>query len=179
MADALKGVTDGMDVPCNGCTACCRTDSAITVEPGEPAAQFAEEREGKLALYPVDGHCPQFVDGACAIYPDRPRICRAYDCRMHLFCAVAPSGPILEVVRERWIPILATSFKAPGDKKTHQHMSVVAQMVYQEIPDVSAAVTAAVATARMAQQEGLDPTDERVLHRAASVALDAAGKAIN
>jgi len=81
------------DVPCDGCTACCRSSQFVHVGPEEAAALA---RIPVALLYPAPrmpaGHmilgydelgcCPMLVDGACSIYDDRPRACRTYDCRI-------------------------------------------------------------------------------------------------
>jgi Fe-S-cluster containining protein len=100
MRAALRGARDA-DVPCAGCTACCRAGQFITVDadetdalahipaellfpaPGQPAGQL---------LLPHDerGHCPMLFDDRCSIYEHRPRACRMYDCRVYAAAGVAP-----------------------------------------------------------------------------------------
>src|SRR2546423_1327465 len=81
------------DVPCNGCTACCRSAQFIHIAPDEtdtlehipaellfPAPRLAA---GHVVLgYDERGHCPMLVDDQCSIYEHRPRTCRTYDCRV-------------------------------------------------------------------------------------------------
>lgn len=82
----------GVDVPCGGCTACCRASYFIHIAPDEvetlrripKALQFpAPGRPGHVVLgYDERGHCPMLVDDRCTIYEHRPRTCRQYDCRV-------------------------------------------------------------------------------------------------
>jgi Fe-S-cluster containining protein len=81
------------DVPCGGCTACCRSSQFVHIAPDEtdtlahiPAGLlFPAPRlpQGHVLLgYDERGHCPMLTDGGCAIYEHRPRTCRTYDCRI-------------------------------------------------------------------------------------------------
>src|SRR5689334_10471993 len=92
MQAAIRGERDS-DVPCNGCTACCRSSHFVQIEPDEtgalaripPELLFAAPRlpPGHVVMgYDERGHCPMLVDDRCSIYEDRPRACRIYDCRI-------------------------------------------------------------------------------------------------
>src|SRR5688572_7337692 len=84
---------DGVDVPCGGCTACCRSSYFVHIEPDETATL---RRIPKALLFPAPGQprghvvlgydergqCPMLVDDRCSIYEDRPRTCRQFDCRV-------------------------------------------------------------------------------------------------
>ena len=81
------------DVPCEGCTACCRSAQFIHVAPDEaealariPKALLAPAPglpSGHVVMgYDERGHCPMLVDDRCSIYEHRPRTCRTYDCRV-------------------------------------------------------------------------------------------------
>src|SRR4051794_37734314 len=92
MRGALRG-EGGSDVPCGGCTACCRSSQFVHIGPDEvetlahiptellfPAPRLPR---GHLLLgYDERGHCPMLVDDKCSIYEHRPRTCRTYDCRV-------------------------------------------------------------------------------------------------
>lgn len=81
------------DVPCGTCTACCRSSMFVHVGPDDVAAR---RRIPKALLFPAPGRpkghfvlgfdehgrCPMLVDEGCSIYDDRPRTCRAFDCRV-------------------------------------------------------------------------------------------------
>jgi Fe-S-cluster containining protein len=89
---AIRGKGEA-EVPCAGCTACCRSFQFIHIDPDEretlaripPELLFPAPRSsgGQLVLgYDEHGRCPMLVDDRCSIYEDRPRTCRAYDCRI-------------------------------------------------------------------------------------------------
>lgn len=92
-----------VDVPCDGCTACCESSQFVLVEPDEHAARSlipAEllfpapgAPEGYSVLpYDEHGRCPMLGSQGCLIYEHRPRTCRAYDCRVLAAAGVDP-GP--------------------------------------------------------------------------------------
>ena len=92
MQRALQGESES-DVPCDGCTACCRASQFVHIGPDEvetlgriPAdLLFPAPRmpSGNLVLgYDEHGHCPLLVDDRCSVYEQRPRACRTYDCRV-------------------------------------------------------------------------------------------------
>jgi uncharacterized protein len=92
MRAALRGDSD-MDVPCDGCTACCTSSQFVHVAPDEADALAHIPRgllfpapgmpRGHVVLgYDAHGRCPMLIDGRCSIYEHRPRTCRTYDCRI-------------------------------------------------------------------------------------------------
>ena len=92
MRAALRGEAES-DVPCDGCTACCRSSQFVHIEPDEADALahipaellFPAPRlpRGHVLLgYDERGHCPMLVDDRCSVYEHRPRACRTYDCRV-------------------------------------------------------------------------------------------------
>lgn len=78
-----------MDVPCNGCTACCR-DPMMFVDLTEAEAHhFKAHKSDRVTKgWELDrkenGECVYLIDNRCSIYADRPQSCRGYDCRLHL-----------------------------------------------------------------------------------------------
>jgi Fe-S-cluster containining protein len=81
------------EVPCAGCTACCRSSQFIHIDPdeSETLARIPPEllspaprsSSGQLVLgFDEHGRCPMLLDDRCSIYEHRPRTCRAYDCRI-------------------------------------------------------------------------------------------------
>lgn len=81
------------DVPCDGCTACCRSSQFIHIAPTETDALANIPREllfpapgrpaGHVLMgYDDQGACPMLVGDACSIYRHRPTTCRTYDCRV-------------------------------------------------------------------------------------------------
>ncbi len=92
MQRALQGESES-DVPCDGCTACCRASQFVHIGRDEvetlgriPAdLLFPAPRmpSGNLVLgYDERGHCPLLVEDRCSVYDQRPRACRTYDCRV-------------------------------------------------------------------------------------------------
>lgn len=130
---ALDGQGES-DVPCGGCTACCRSSQFINIAPDEtdtlghiPAQLlFAApgRPEGHVLLgYDEQGACPMLVDDRCSIYDHRPRSCRIYDCR------VIPAGGVelddpdkadVAARAQRW------SFYYACDTDRHRHDAVKA-----------------------------------------------------
>lgn len=89
---AIRG-DHGAAVPCDGCTACCRSSQFVHIGPDEtdtlshiPAQLlFPAPRRPRghvLLGYDERGHCPMLIDDRCSIYEHRPRTCRTYDCRV-------------------------------------------------------------------------------------------------
>jgi Fe-S-cluster containining protein len=83
----------GADVPCGGCTACCRSSYFIHIGPDEAAslARIPSELlfpapglpDGNVLLgFDEEGRCPMLKEDGCSIYADRPLTCRSYDCRV-------------------------------------------------------------------------------------------------
>src|SRR5688500_18603130 len=78
-----------VDVPCDGCTACCTSGQFVHIGPdetdtlahvpGELLAPVPRRPAGHVVLgYDSAGRCPMLIDGACSIYAHRPRACRMY-----------------------------------------------------------------------------------------------------
>src|SRR3954454_18801420 len=83
---------EAVDVPCEGCTACCRSGKLIPVEPDEVEA-LEHIPASDLMPRPGDGSrsglrhdesgcCAQLSAQGCSVYARRPRACRMYDCRI-------------------------------------------------------------------------------------------------
>jgi Fe-S-cluster containining protein len=114
MQTAIRDVGDS-DVPCNGCTACCRSSQFVHIGPEEidtlaripPALLFSApgRPRGHVVLgYDERGHCPMLVDDACSIYEDRPKACRTYDCRVFAAAGLDAGTDKVEITRRarRW-----------------------------------------------------------------------------
>ena len=76
------------DVPCNGCTACCRGQVvALFPEHGDDLKVLSRHvglGSGVLVLEETDGgDCIYLKDGGCSVWEHRPAMCRAFDCRRH------------------------------------------------------------------------------------------------
>jgi hypothetical protein len=97
------------NVPCNGCTACCRSpNNAPELTPHELARfrDAAEFRDGHwLLARHENGHCIKLVDGKCSIYSDRPKICALFDCRFYALLGLVPGNDaIMAEAIEQWAP---------------------------------------------------------------------------
>lgn len=113
MHEAMRGERSA-DVPCGGCTACCRSSQFVHIEPDEvdtlahvpPGLAFPAPGlpSGHVVLgYDERGQCPMLADDRCSIYAHRPRTCRTYDCRVFPAAGVAPDDKPLIVERAtRW-----------------------------------------------------------------------------
>ena len=125
-----------VDVPCGGCTACCRASQFVHVAPDE-AETLARIPPGLLVPapglpdghtllgYDERGHCPMLVDDRCSIYEHRPRACRTYDCRVFAASGIgldAP-GPVARRAR-RW------RFEIESSEDARAHAAVRAAATY-------------------------------------------------
>jgi hypothetical protein len=153
MQRALGGGGEGRsDVPCGGCTACCRSSQFVHIAPDEtetlrhiparllfPAPRMP--RGHVLMGYDENGHCPMLVDGGCSIYEHRPTTCRTYDCRVFPAAGVeiddADQAAIGRQAR-RW------RFDFPGDddRVAHEAVRAAARFVADELPEGAAPVNA-------------------------------------
>lgn len=93
--------SDGMDVPCGDCTACCRASQFVHIAADEtetlaavPAALLFPapgHSDGTRVMgFDADGGCPMLHRGRCSIYHQRPRACRHYDCRVFAAAGTVP-----------------------------------------------------------------------------------------
>ncbi|HMC38961.1 MAG TPA: YkgJ family cysteine cluster protein [Acidimicrobiales bacterium] len=101
------------DVPCEGCTACCRSGQFVLIERDEAAAlgripprllvPAPGREDGAMVMgYDERGRCPMLGDVGCSIYTERPRTCRTYDCRVFAAAGIVPEqAPVAEAVA-RW-----------------------------------------------------------------------------
>jgi Fe-S-cluster containining protein len=103
---------DSVDVPCHGCTACCRSGKLIPVEddevdalahlpadclvpmPGQPAGRFLRHDES--------GRCSQLTAEGCSVYAHRPQACRSYDCRIFAAAGLRADAPLIAEQAARW-----------------------------------------------------------------------------
>lgn len=112
---AARGTGKGVDVACGECRGCCTSSYFIHIAPDETGtlARIPKDllftapglpKGHKLMGYTDQGHCPMFKDNACSIYADRPRTCRAYDCRVFAATGFSEgaSKPAIARQGERW-----------------------------------------------------------------------------
>ncbi len=141
---ALRGERDA-DVPCDGCTACCRSSQFVHValDETDTLAHIPTEllfpapyRPDELVLgYDERGHCPMLVDDRCSIYAHRPHACRTYDCRVLAAAGLIIDGddkaPIAERVG-RWV----FSYPTEADRAAHDAVRAAAASLEEEVPSV-------------------------------------------
>jgi len=129
------------DVPCGGCTACCRSSQFVHVAPDETDALAHIPSEllfpapglpdGHRVLgYDERGHCPMLVDGGCSIYEHRPKACRTYDCRVFAAAGVGLDAGDVAARARRW----RFGFPAAEDRKRHAAVRAAAAFL-DELPD--------------------------------------------
>ena len=138
----------GSDVPCAGCTACCRSSLFIPVRPGETAAkQHIPAKylfpapglpKGSMLLgYFESGSCPMVVDARCSIYDNRPLTCRGFDCRVLAATGVdAHAGEALpDIARQamRW----HFTYAGQLGRKRHAAVREAARFIREHCADIS------------------------------------------
>lgn len=77
------------DVPCNGCTACCKNDLVFLRDDDELARYAVREAVHPLTgeigwalQHSPEGGCIYRVEGmGCTIHGRQPMVCREFDCR--------------------------------------------------------------------------------------------------
>jgi hypothetical protein len=133
------------DVPCDGCTACCRSLQFIHIAPTETDALANIPREllfpapgrpaGHVLMgYDDQGACPMLVDDACSIYRHRPTTCRTYDCRVLAATGLGLGSdggdvqPLIAVRARRW------RFDAPAadDRASQDAVRAAARFVTEQ-----------------------------------------------
>jgi Fe-S-cluster containining protein len=143
------------DVPCAGCTACCRASQFVHIEPDEtdtlahipaPLLFPAPQRPpGHMVIgYDERGHCPMLINDRCSIYAHRPRTCRAYDCRMFAATGVEVDDDKsdLAVRVRRW----QFGFENENDIHAYEALREIARDVPERNPTDRAAAAIALAT---------------------------------
>lgn len=120
-----------MDVPCGPCHACCRSSLFVHIAADETetlaaipdALKFpAPGRPGEVVLgHDETGACPMLVDGACSIYPVRPRTCREFDCRVFAAAGRGPASAARRGLLERasrW----CFEYAGPAERERHARL---------------------------------------------------------
>ena len=120
------------DVPCDRCTACCRSGKLIPVEPDE-AETLAHIAAGDLVSLPGDpsrrflrheqsGHCSQLTAEGCSVYAHRPQACRVYDCRIFAATGLQADSPLIAERADRW----EFSYSSPSSRERHTAVRMAA-----------------------------------------------------
>lgn len=86
------------NVPCGTCNACCRNTDPVLLDPDENPANYKTTAYLRVGLdiaprvglaMKENGNCYYLGETGCTIYDKRPRVCRAFDCRM-LYLSLPP-----------------------------------------------------------------------------------------
>ena len=146
MQEALRGEHES-DVPCNGCTACCRSSQFVHIARTEADALAhiptqllfpAPQQPDELVMgYDERGHCPMLVDDQCSIYDHRPQACRTYDCRV-----LAATGLVLgdrdkRAIDER-VARWRFSYPTAADVRAQAEVRARADALADQVPSVMA-----------------------------------------
>lgn len=145
MRSALRGERDA-DVPCDGCTACCRSSQFVHVGLDETDAlahipkpllfPAPYEPDALVLGYDERGHCPMLVDDRCSIYAHRPRACRTYDCRVLAAAGVSlddeDKAPVTARV-SRWV----FSYPTQADQAAHDAVRAAAAALEEQVPSAT------------------------------------------
>ena len=124
--DAALCEEQDVAVPCNGCTACCRSAQFVHIAPDERDTLASIPAEmlfpapllprGYVVMgYDERGHCPMLVDDRCSIYDHRPRACRMYDCRVFTATGIESAQPLVAARASRW----EFSYSTQEDRDEH------------------------------------------------------------
>lgn len=76
------------DVPCNGCTKCCRGGGRVVLHPGLDPDPRPFDYElipgvGYALKVKADGSCIHLTTMGCEVHANKPAQCRAFDCRVY------------------------------------------------------------------------------------------------
>ena len=69
----------------------------VTREEGDDPALFEND-----VLPVVDGRCAYLIDGRCSIYDKRPKVCRAFDCRIMALAGTVSKQPEIAKAVQSW-----------------------------------------------------------------------------
>lgn len=130
----------GMAVACGECRGCCTSSYFIPVGPDETDTLAAIPKrllfrapgmpKGHFLIgYAENGHCALFRDNACSVYANRPRACRAYDCRVFPATGLSEEGkPAIARQAERW----RFAFPSDQDKRLFQAVRDAARFLREK-----------------------------------------------
>ena len=135
-------------MPCDGCTACCRSSQFVDIAPDETdtlahiPAELLFPAPGRPAGYVVLGYdetgcCPMLIDNRCSIYEHRPQTCRTYDCRVLPAAGVELDEETKALIAERtqrW----RFGYPNPEDRARQRAIRDAADFVRQNEPQLPA-----------------------------------------
>lgn len=122
----------GTDVECGTCTACCSSSYFIHIRPEETetlekvgkgflAAAPGHPKGHKLLAYDQHGICPMLIQDKCSIYPQRPKTCRSYDCRVFAAAGIAAGAEDKARINER---VRQWRFAYPAERDRRESAAV-------------------------------------------------------
>lgn len=73
------------EVPCNGCTLCCKGD-AVRILPHEDASRWLTEPHpyfpgSRMLAHKPNDECFYLTQNGCSIHDSKPQVCGEMDCR--------------------------------------------------------------------------------------------------
>jgi len=76
-------MTDRNDVPCNGCTACCRGERVILAHGIDDPSKYwwVPSDLGMVLAHKPNGECVYLTASGCTIHDHAPYACQQFDCR--------------------------------------------------------------------------------------------------
>lgn len=78
--------TGAADVPCNGCTLCCRKWHMVALKPehGDDPSQYQTIVHGGIVMlaFKENGDCVYLGPEGCTIHERAPVVCKTFDCRV-------------------------------------------------------------------------------------------------
>lgn len=123
-------------VPCQGCTACCRSAKLhVDLRPHEvadwPDAVRNDEIDAMVLPKREDGSCVYFIDGHCSVYARRPTACRVFDCRYMVLLGVMDiDDPTMRQALTEW-----AVFKTPTAEDKDIFMAAKLAVMDGGVPD--------------------------------------------
>jgi Fe-S-cluster containining protein len=121
---ALKSKSTDAIVPCDDCSACCRSSLFIHIKSEEKQTLSKIPKnllfsapglpKGNVLMgYDSSGKCPMFQNNKCAIYEFRPQTCREFDCRVFAATRIELNNEAQSLIADR---VRQWAFEYPGDQ---------------------------------------------------------------
>jgi len=137
----LRG-NGGVEVPCGDCTGCCTSSYFIHIRPEESrtlakvSARFLARAPGlprghMLMGFSQDGVCPMLKESKCAIYQQRPRSCRDYDCRIFAATGVDAGGEEKAAINQR-VRAWRFTYESEADTRAHRAVRAAATFIQKQ-----------------------------------------------
>jgi len=134
----LRG-SGAVEVPCGDCVGCCTSSYFVHVRPEDAAARAViparllvkapGQPDGHFVIgFSNDGSCPMLNERRCSIYPQRPRTCRDYDCRIFAAAGIDAGGRDKAVINER-VRAWTFTYDDDADRLTHTAVRTAAAFI--------------------------------------------------